>query len=1424
MGIKKNSQIIYHFFYINKLFNFLLIIKQILSQPCERNFPILKEGECLLDYCSNDEFNNKICKKDNKIIETQWLNNIIWIGNRNFRYVNIANNSNGDLIIETTSSPSSVERKFYGIKNDGQPYFKNNQYINTIIISGQEGNDNGRFEGEIFFVTINGENNENKEYLISVGFDNQYIELYDFDSNTVISQVPTTNFFGKTISGVGATVINYKLNENGKINYYTLFGFISDNYFYLKKMYFSSIDIIGNNPIKTDESFSQRFIKGNTVSCFITDSKIIICFNLILEGVIYQFHIIALNQNLEKLKTKNLNYHMISDYSYFYKCIHLIEETGVFIFYRSQHVAINMIKKPLIMFKTYDSDSKSFSNYLSFDEIELDLFEFNIDSLLNDLIKISDNKLCFASTSEDKENLYIVLIKIMNKNSVIIRYYSIAIYKLYNHKLLSENRLHLYNNYVSFAFNFITKESFINTAFMIFSYANGEDYDSDIIDFLLNNNNIKIDDIEISLNNYTKIDNNIFGYIYKAIKIKVLRNCEGVEFLSTLDENKYINNNSLLDSNENIKLIFSNELITSTKCEIRYTFIITEPNFNEYNEYSINRIVYGEDIELTNFNNQKSEYESKMIYYNIIINKNLKKACDEINCELCLQNFPNNCITCKSNYSISRVEGEKVKICEHPEMTDIESTFISDIPDIITNIPETTDIITMIETEINDKTCTNEQILNNKCNEGIMKNEQLGELFNGLKNEIFKDDYNGENKVVQTENVVIQISTLEDQKNNANPNVSTIDLGECENRLRNKYNISKDKSLIIVKTDIKSEDLSSTYVQYEVYHPISKELLNLEICNNVKISIRVPVNLNEESSKLYDNLKESGYNLFDSSDSFYNDICTTYTSENGTDMTLEDRKKEIYSTSGNITICQTGCKFESYDKSTKKAKCNCDIQIETIETDMEKIDFSKEDITNSFLMTLKNSNFLVLKCFKLAFNLKNIFKNKGRTVMSIIFILFIISILFYIFKDKNTIVKYINIILTNKIHYEEYAINSESGKLSNSDKSKDKDNKKLKKKKKEIKETNENEDEKENRKKKKHKHKEMKEKKKSNHKKDEENGPPKRRKHKEKISNKNSEHIKVNKRGSIISTLSNQITKRLIKSNKNINEIFPIENIKESKNEEKEDNIINKIDNHNDIYIYRDHSIKKKKRKSCNNISTDQINNINAKSYNDQELNTLAYELAIIIDKRTYFQYYWSLLKKKQLILFTILPANDYNLFSLKIALFLLSFSLYFTINGFFFSDETMHKIHEDNGAFNIIFRIPQILYSSIISAFINMILKLLSLSENNILELKQEKDLKKATKKSKIIKNCINIKFIIFFILSIIFLSFFWYFISCFCAVYVNTQMILIKDTLISFSLSMIYPFELNLLPGLFRIPALRAKNKDKKLLYKISGLIALI
>ena len=123
-----------------------------------------------------------------------------------------------------------------------------------------------------------------------------------------------------------------------------------------------------------------------------------------------------------------------------------------------------------------------------------------------------------------------------------------------------------------------------------------------------------------------------------------------------------------------------------------------------------------------------------------------------------------------------------------------------------------------------------------------------------------------------------------------------------------------------------------------------------------------------------------------------------------------------------------------------------------------------------------------------------------------------------------------------------------------------------------------------------------------------------------------------------------------------------------------------------------------------------------------------------------------------------------------------------------------------------------------------NIILKHLSLSEKNIIEIKQEKEFKIMLNFSKKVKNYLLIKFILFFILNFILLFFFWYFITCFCAVYPKTQIILIKDTLISFGISMLYPFALYLIPGLFRIPSLRAANKDKETMYKFSLLIQII
>ena len=243
----------------------------------------------------------------------------------------------------------------------------------------------------------------------------------------------------------------------------------------------------------------------------------------------------------------------------------------------------------------------------------------------------------------------------------------------------------------------------------------------------------------------------------------------------------------------------------------------------------------------------------------------------------------------------------------------------------------------------------------------------------------------------------------------------------------------------------------------------------------------------------------------------------------------------------------------------------------------------------------------------------------------------------------------------------------------------------------------------------------------------------------------------------------------------------------------------------------------------CNDIEKEKIFNKNIffQFYNDTELNSLEYKVALKIDKRNYFQYYWSLIKKKQLLIFTFFPNKDYNSIIIKICLLLFAFVLYYTINALFFNDSTMHKIYVDKGAFNFIYNIPQILYSTVISSVISMIIKMLSLSEKNVLDIKNSKNIEIANQKYKKGLKCLVIKFIIFFIVNLLFLLLFWYYLACFCAVYKNTQYYLIKDTSISFFLSLLYPFGLNLLPGIFRIPSLKETNRE--CMYKISKIIQL-
>ena len=222
--------------------------------------------------------------------------------------------------------------------------------------------------------------------------------------------------------------------------------------------------------------------------------------------------------------------------------------------------------------------------------------------------------------------------------------------------------------------------------------------------------------------------------------------------------------------------------------------------------------------------------------------------------------------------------------------------------------------------------------------------------------------------------------------------------------------------------------------------------------------------------------------------------------------------------------------------------------------------------------------------------------------------------------------------------------------------------------------------------------------------------------------------------------------------------------------------------------------------------------------FSDYELNHLSYNKALEIDKRTYFQYYVSLLKTKHLFFFTFFNNNDYNSKIVKICIFLFSFVIFLTINALFFTNSIIHKIYENKGKYNLKSRLPNIIYSTIISTVIYYLIKYAYSSEKNIIKFKNEKNIETLESKILVIFKYLIIKFTFFFDISLLFLFLFWYYISCFCAVYNNTQSFIIKDTFISFIFSFLYQSIISIIPGFFRIYSLRNTSKNNECLYKAS------
>ena len=221
----------------------------------------------------------------------------------------------------------------------------------------------------------------------------------------------------------------------------------------------------------------------------------------------------------------------------------------------------------------------------------------------------------------------------------------------------------------------------------------------------------------------------------------------------------------------------------------------------------------------------------------------------------------------------------------------------------------------------------------------------------------------------------------------------------------------------------------------------------------------------------------------------------------------------------------------------------------------------------------------------------------------------------------------------------------------------------------------------------------------------------------------------------------------------------------------------------------------------------------------DEELNSLDYQYAIEIDKRSFFNIYLSLLKRQNILIFCLsYCSNDYNLSILKFSLLIFQFILFITVSAFFFTDNTLNNIYERKNKFDVPFMIRQLGLTFIICYGVNLLFKILIKTDNRIIDIKEENENIDDGISS------IRCKIIFYFTFTMMIIIFGWFYISCFCAVYSHTQIILLKCGLYSLAVTFVYPFIFCLISPLIRISALSDEKRDKKCLYEFSKVISYI
>ena len=314
---------------------------------------------------------------------------------------------------------------------------------------------------------------------------------------------------------------------------------------------------------------------------------------------------------------------------------------------------------------------------------------------------------------------------------------------------------------------------------LFFNYINGSDYNINITSYFENQENTDNDDddIIIPFPDVFQIDNNIFGYIIVR-KIKIISIPKEIKLYS---QGYLFNKVEIKVGNEissYIELVISpekNVLKNDSTYFLEYQYPIQELSYDGFNNYSYKIYDYPKNSSA----NQKDEFKENI---QIIYGKILKiefKLCHE-NCKSCKSIGKSKnltkCEECKDNYKFFLDESTNTKVCFPYEE----------------NCPKEFPFINIDNSLKCESMCEYEDIKNDKCILDNLSLEALEKAYNTFT-DIIDNKYNNEDIIIKTyKNITFHLTNTLNEKQKLykgkkkNYNLSIIDLGDCEDKLKKK--------------------------------------------------------------------------------------------------------------------------------------------------------------------------------------------------------------------------------------------------------------------------------------------------------------------------------------------------------------------------------------------------------------------------------------------------------------------------------------------------------------------------------------------------------------------------------------------------------------------------------------------------------------